>query len=270
MAVANVNQNPNQIGLDTLERKRRQLLMTPPQTTGPLPEFENARRNIVADTGAQSRAAGMALQRQRAQAGGFGAGSGIKLGQQVEQQLQEQKQRALNDTTAQESAQIRAMQLQREQTQMAGLEAERGREFQQRLFDTEQAFKEKVFKSEEQNKIDLLNLERQKQTFDEQTAGFNKIISALSLESPAEKTRLLASLAEDFKRDKRPEYQKLAEGLDIYRKAYAIELDKINNPPSVPGPRPAPVVGQTRLVGSSNTRGGVRRERWDGYSWVPA
>lgn len=212
---------------EALERRRRQLLTAPTTGVNQLPEFERARQKTKAATGAKSRELNLQLQRQKAQAGGFGAGAGLKMGEQVRQQLGKEEAAQLSDIAAAESAEIGRRGLQREAMQLSGLEAERGREFQKGLFDIEQDFKERVFKSEEQNKLALLDLERQKQGFDEQTAAFNKIISALSLERPAEATRLLASLATEYNRPNQPPaIQALGEGLALYVNAANVELDK--------------------------------------------
>ena len=96
--------------------------------------------------------------------------------------------------------------------QFAGSEAEKGRQFQQGLFDPQQKLREESFQF-------------QKDQFqkEQETTGFNQIISALSLEDPAEATRLLASLEDQFRKSNNPIMQAYGEGLSVYAEAFKNE-----------------------------------------------
>jgi hypothetical protein len=126
--------------------------------TGPLPEFGTFRRRAEQQIGAGVQQANDALTRRFSAMGNLNSGAAVKQQQLLEDQGRQEKETAMQDIDAKESAARRELQSQQDSQDMALQESVRGRNLQRDQSNAERQFQDKVFRFDQKSKLKQLDL----------------------------------------------------------------------------------------------------------------
>lgn len=167
--------------------------------------FDYQRKRVEQGANAAGQQQQEALQRRFAAMGNLNSGASIKAQQQTAQEVQKQKDTALEGIGAQEAQYNQAKQEAQTQREFAAQEAEKQRGFaggeseKERAFrssqaDIDRAFQDKVFQFDKSNKLAQLDLAKGQFDLDKMSTEFNKAISLASLDDFDSFKKALAQL----------------------------------------------------------------------------
>lgn len=147
----------------------------PPQqmqaTTQPSNGFDAMRRRLEQRFTGQAQQGQDAIQRKLASLGNLNSGAAIKLQQQNQEQVGQQREDALAGIEAQEAQQNFQVAEAQKGREFQGMEAQKGRDFQGGQFD-------KSFGLDERTKLGQLDLAQQEMLMKQSEQDFNTITSA--------------------------------------------------------------------------------------------